>query len=241
MSVNKHKRSRGNKQFLVFIFDILEGMNSDKSVSLFENCPSERCASFELVGPRSSRLCVRAAGAGGPSCGVRARSWNHPNPLLQPQHLLVRRNQLEVRVRSRDKSAYSVILSGNPGGGVYNKSQPPTTQNSPRWHPPSLSTPPPSGFDILDPCVEEYPPFFTILPWIKKEKWQGISCPVRIYQTSLWKRVCVYSSLTFHGINWDIPILEFEVLACCHLQAFRSQSACFITHLLSRHSRLELR
>lgn len=132
-------------------------MNSTECASAFENHPSEWyvCVCCEPAGPFGfSRLCLRAAGAVRPSRGVRVRSWNRPNPLLQLQHLLAWHNQSQGRARSRDESACSVIFSGDPGGGVGTKANP----HHPKTlllHPPSPSSPQPSGFDILDPCVEE--------------------------------------------------------------------------------------
>lgn len=59
----------------------------------------------------------------------------------------------------------------------------PTTPETLLLHPPSPSSPQPSGFDILDPCMEEYPPLFIplhthptsiqIIPWIMIEKWHA--------------------------------------------------------------------
>ena len=121
-------------------------------LSLRINRASAVCC--EPVGLWFSRLCVRAAGAVRPSRGVRARSWNHPNPLLQLQHLLARRNQSEGRAWSRDESACAVIFSGDPGGGAGTKADPHRPETL-LLHPPSPSSPQPSGFDILDPCVEE--------------------------------------------------------------------------------------
>lgn len=121
----------------------------------------KRVVCSEPVGPCFSRLRLRAAGAVWLSCGVRVRSWNHPNPLPQLQHLLAHHNQSEGRAQSRDKSACSVIFSRDPGGGVRTKDNPRHLKTL-LLYPPSSSSPRPSGFDILDSCMEEKPSLFIL-------------------------------------------------------------------------------
>lgn len=124
----------------MFIFDVRKQKWTVLSVRLSLRVTQASGVCCKAVGPYFSRLCLRAAGAERPSCGVRARSWNHPNPLLQLQHLLARHNQSEGRAASRDKSACSVIFSGDPCGGVGTKANPHHPKTL-ALHPPSPSSP----------------------------------------------------------------------------------------------------
>lgn len=228
-----------------------------KCASVFESHPSECvvCAGSPWA-PCISRLCVwellvlwdRPAvwewGAGiirTPCC-----SSNICSPAVTNQ-----REELGAATNRPARWSFQGILVE----GLEQKPTPTTPKPSP-LHPPSPSSPRPSGFDILDPCVEEYPPLFkpphthllhTNNPMDHDRKmtlglvsWAWLTY---IY-IALREAACVLSFPTFHMINSGRSHAGIsrasprETALICKLS---TPTVYLVTHLLSRHSRSKLR
>lgn len=146
----------------MFIFDDKKKSFAE-CVSIFESHSSECCVCVcvrSLWAPCFSRVCVWEP----------LVLWDRPTawewragiiwtPCCSSNICLPVPSNRGEELGSCDESACSVIFSGDPGGeGLEQKPTPPHPH--PALKPsccihPSPSSPQPSGFDILDPCVDE--------------------------------------------------------------------------------------